>query len=36
MDLRGLIISWYAFLSTLNAAVVDPVRSLGTGLAFRW
>ena len=32
MDLRGLMMSWYALLSTLNAAVVDPVRSLGDGI----
>ncbi|MCC7368754.1 MAG: sulfite exporter TauE/SafE family protein [Chloroflexi bacterium] len=32
MDLRGLVMSWYAVLSALNAAVVDPVRSLGDGI----
>lgn len=32
MDLRGLVLSWYAYLSTFNAAVVDPIRSLGDGI----
>lgn len=32
MDLRALALQWYSMLSTVNAAVADPLMALGNGL----